>query len=220
MDGTGELFKPLLNQLPDYSCQVISLPQSGVQDYLTLTEYVSSQLPKQEFIIIAESFSGPIAARLAQLKIQNLKAIIFVATFLSSPNKNLLSVARRLPIKLLIKFPLADLFIKKLFLGNKADPSLLNKFKTIVNHVPTEVLKQRMNTMQELKPQTFTSSIPTLYIQADKDRLVSNSRGLEFQKCFESLEFHQVNGPHFILQSQPQECAKAMVIFLNQHKTK
>jgi surfactin synthase thioesterase subunit len=220
MDGTGKLFAPLLNQLHDFQCHVISLPQSGAQDYATLTNHVKSQLPKSNFIIIAESFSGPIAARLSQQNIVDLKGIVFVATFLSSPNKILLSLVKYLPIKSLMKLPLADFFIKMLFLGKQVNQSLLEKFKTIVNQVPTNVLKQRMQTMQNLKFQAFTSSVPSMYIQSNQDRLVTKSKVNEFQKCFVQIEIQNINGPHFILQAHPKNTAGIITTLSMKDRTK
>jgi pimeloyl-ACP methyl ester carboxylesterase len=220
MDGTGKLFDPLLKHLHGFNLQVVNLPQSGEQDYLSLTDYVKNQLPNNDFILIAESFSGPIAAQLAQLNIEKLKGIVFVATFLSSPNPMLLKLARRLPIKLLSQLPLAKYFIKKLFLGKEAGVSLIKKFQSIVNQVPTKVLKLRMQIMQDLEFQLFQSTIPALYIQPSRDRLVDKSKGVEFQQFFELLVLHKIIGPHFILQSHPKECSKIILHFLNQTKTK
>jgi predicted alpha/beta hydrolase family esterase len=71
---------------------------------------VRKRLPEQDFILIAESFSGPITAALAVVGIKNLRGIIFVATFLSPPNMQLIKMARALPIKFLSSLPLAAAF--------------------------------------------------------------------------------------------------------------
>ena len=58
LDGTGDMFAPILSLLTDFDTEVISLPQSGSQDYETLCEHVKLSLPSEDFILIAESFSG------------------------------------------------------------------------------------------------------------------------------------------------------------------
>jgi len=63
MDGTGELFNSVINELPEYECLVIPLPSSGQQDYVSLVEYVKSKLPEEECVLVVESFSGPICQR-------------------------------------------------------------------------------------------------------------------------------------------------------------
>ncbi|MBL4658964.1 MAG: alpha/beta hydrolase [Alcanivoracaceae bacterium] len=215
MDGTGKLFTPLLKHLNEYNCQVITLPQSGAQDYSTLTNYVKNKLPTGDFILIAESFSGSIAAQLAQQNLKNLKGIVFVATFLSSPNKHLLNLAKILPIKFLIKLPTARFFIKKLFLGDQAHNTLINQFIAAVNQVPTKVLKHRMKTMQSLKIHGFTHLLPSIYIQPQSDKLVPNTKVLELQKTFKKIIIKRIEGPHFILQAMPEKCADIITTFIN-----
>ncbi|MEZ5497538.1 MAG: hypothetical protein R3F25_12065 [Gammaproteobacteria bacterium] len=55
--------------------------------YEELTVYVTTQLPEEDYILVAESFSGPIAYQIAKKYSQNLKAAVFIATFLTSPNR-------------------------------------------------------------------------------------------------------------------------------------
>ena len=77
MDGTGELFGPLIQSMPEsVTAEVLSYPQDPSADYETLTEFVLAHLPKDEpFVLVAESFSGPLAV-LVGPKTQGLHAII------------------------------------------------------------------------------------------------------------------------------------------------
>ena len=69
MDGIGELFSPLIPELNSVDYIVIPFPQTGKQDYHTLTAFIREKLPGQVFILLTESFSGPIAVQLAQQNI-------------------------------------------------------------------------------------------------------------------------------------------------------
>ncbi len=101
MDGTGMLFDRLIALLP-LDCQIIVLPKGADQSYTYLTEYCIGRLPREDFVLLAESFSGPIAARIASDRRPNLKAVIFVATFLQPPSPPLLKLARLIsPLTLL-----------------------------------------------------------------------------------------------------------------------
>jgi pimeloyl-[acyl-carrier protein] methyl ester esterase len=66
LDGTGRLFDPLLKELPaDLRAEVISYPTDAILDYAALEQFVEAALPRRDpFIIVAESFSGPLAIRL------------------------------------------------------------------------------------------------------------------------------------------------------------
>ena len=111
MDGTGILFRPFLQELADnisdeIAVQVISYPCDQKLSYGELIDYVRSRLPgEEEVILVAESFSGPIGYALAAEQPNMIRAIIFVATFLSPP-KGLLWMMPPSLMALLMKIPL------------------------------------------------------------------------------------------------------------------
>jgi hypothetical protein len=53
MDGTGELFAPLLKHLSKFDVEIIAYPQVGGQDYQTLIDFVSGKLPNEKYILSA-----------------------------------------------------------------------------------------------------------------------------------------------------------------------
>ncbi len=207
LDGTGNLFSPILSELPAFDYEVISLPETGDQDYRSLTAWVRKRLPQQNFILIAESFSGPIAAALAEDGITNMKGIIFVATFLSVPNKQLIKMARFLPIQFLALLPIATSFHRALFLGRGADKELMNGFQSTVRALPSALIKARLTSILTLPLKLEKCDLPVVYIRATGDRLVSVTKADEFSRYFNNVTFRLVDGPHFILQAKPVECA-------------
>ena len=211
LDGSGELFNSFVSHLPQFDCLIIKLPASGKQDYTSLVEWLHSQLPEDDFLLIAESFSGPIVAMLAEKELQNLKSIIFVATFLSPPNRLLLSIAKRLPLKLLAKMPLSSFFHKRLLLGVNAETNLLNQFKDIISRLPNSLISARIEAIQNLNMKCFISKIPCLYLQASADKLLSESKYREFKQYFVNIALRKVDGPHFILQACPKGCAELVL---------
>jgi len=206
LDGTGELFSPMLPLLvADY--RVISLPLAGGQDYQTLTEYVQGKLPNEDFVLLAESFSGPIAARIAQTPPTSLRGVIFVATFLSPPVAVLLGVAQSLPLTRLSRLPFSAALIRWLMLGSQSSDELLEQFRSIVEHLPAEVVQGRIRAIRELRLPEFYSALPALYIQARRDRLIPEVKWREFASCFGDISWTVLDAPHFILQTRPEECA-------------
>jgi len=210
MDGTGNLFSPLLGELSEFNCEVITLPISGPQDYLTITKFVKGKLPKEDFILVAESFSGPIGVALAKEGVENMKGIIFVATFLSPPHKVLLGFARLLPIKLLSSLPLASILHKMLFLGFSASKELMALFQHTVLSLPSSLIKARLSSMQSLVATSDDIGLPVGYIQATSDRLVRSNKINNFRDTFKNIIIKTINGPHFILQANPIECSVAI----------
>ncbi|WP_339670449.1 alpha/beta hydrolase [Dasania marina] len=207
MDGTGNLFDPLLDALSGFDCEVIALPESGSQDYLSITKYVKEKLPKSDFILVAESFSGPVASRLAKEDIKNMRGIIFVATFLSAPSRLLIPIAKALPLKLLSSLPFAELFHKYLFLGPSASNDLVQLFQSTVRSLTSNLIKARLSSMQSLVCSLEPIELPVAYIQAASDKLVSAHKAIEFSRHFKNIIIKTIDGPHFILQAQPVQCA-------------
>ena len=199
MDGTGRLFSPLLDELSQFDCEIIPLPDQGDQDYASITAHVKGRLPREDFILVAESFSGPVGAALAMEGIENLKGIIFVATFLSPLNEILLRIARYLPFKFLSSLPFANYFYKRLFLGAGANDELLRLFQSIMSAMPPALIRARIKAMFSLKEFSGISDLPVSYIQASADKLVPSGKVREFERYFRNIDVRVVEGPHFIL---------------------
>jgi hypothetical protein len=87
MDGTGDLFEEFVSNLPSWVApQVVSYPLDQKLSYAQLSERVEAVLPSSEpFAILAESFSSPLAVRIAARGPENLKPVILCAGFVATP---------------------------------------------------------------------------------------------------------------------------------------
>ena len=87
MDGTGELFEPLLRALPpSLRAIVVAFPADKPWGYEELLPLVEAAVPDGvEFVILAESFSGPLAFLLAARDPPGLRGVILSASFVRSP---------------------------------------------------------------------------------------------------------------------------------------
>lgn len=207
MNGTGELFAEFLSYY-DGDHLVISLPVSGPQDHATLADVINNQLPTEDYILLAESFSGGIVPELLKLEPTHMKGVIFVASFLSSPRSYLIGVAKLLPIKALSSLPLSNIAHRLLFLGQEATKPLLSKFVNVIKSTPKQVLSSRLEVMKMQQLPQITFDIPAIYVQALSDRLIPSQKSREFSKVFTNIKYIEIEGPHFILQAQPKESAR------------
>ncbi len=214
LDGTGEMFSQILGAFAGYETQIISLPKSGAQDYNSLTSYVSERLPDEDCILIAESFSGPIAADLGSRGHSKIKGVVFVATFLSPPQKFLLAISKAMPLKLMARLPFATEAHRFLFLGKNANDELVKLFQQTISDLDTSLIRNRIGSIEALDLNICESEIPALYLQATNDKLVPESNSLEFRKFFIRLNIRQIEGPHFLLQTNPQDCADEIAKFI------
>ena len=88
LNGTAGLFEPLLSVATDeYELIVISYPTDVMKSYEELTADVLQKIShiNGRFILIGESFSGPIAILLSAQNISGHMGTILVATFASAP---------------------------------------------------------------------------------------------------------------------------------------
>jgi len=208
MDGTGLLFKPLLQFLDGLETEVISLPNKGPQDYGSLSSEIAKRINQKEYVLLAESFSGGIAEALLQDETQNIRHVIFVASFLSSPSRFLARLASLLPIRRLVSIPLiSSFFLRFLLLGRGASTESVMLFREALYQVEPKILRTRLRHIASITNTGNSFKNEATYIRPTKDLLVNN-RESEFRKMFPKLEIIEIEGPHFILQSQPELCAK------------
>jgi len=108
LDGTGKLFEPFIAMFSSkYTVQAIAYPEDMHDDYDMYIAFVKTQLPREEeYVLIAESFSGYIAYKIAVDKPKNLKQVVFVATFLTNPRPFLSVFVPIVPLKWLLSLPL------------------------------------------------------------------------------------------------------------------
>lgn len=86
MDGTGKLFAPFVKALEDtFPTRVIAYPASGAKSYEEVTAWVRERLPRGDFILVGESFAGPMAAGIAAERPEGLVALILCSTFIRNP---------------------------------------------------------------------------------------------------------------------------------------
>ncbi len=214
MDGTGILFRPFIQELTqhisedifkDINVQAISYPCDQKLSYGELIDYVRSRLPgEEEVILVAESFSGPIGYALAAEQPNMIRAVIFVATFLSPP-KGLLRMMPPPLIALLMKIPLPVFLLSRLIF-ERGSSNTSNKtialFKTALKKIQRPVLAARMREMTGLRTEQQILDIPCAYIRAGNDLLISRSHAEEFRRIAPQLEVTEIPGPHFLMQAR------------------
>src|SRR4051794_17198322 len=104
MDGTGEFFAEFIAALPPgVEPMVVKYPPDRAMNYAELEELVRASLPvERPFVLLAESFSGPVAVAIAASKPAGLRGLVLVCSFVRSPlpvPRALQSVTSGFPLK-------------------------------------------------------------------------------------------------------------------------
>jgi pimeloyl-ACP methyl ester carboxylesterase len=88
MDGTGDLFEPFIAALGgEFTVKVVRYPTMKPLDYSELESLARAALLAVEgpFVLLGESFSGPIAVSLAASASPQLKGLVLCCTFVRNP---------------------------------------------------------------------------------------------------------------------------------------
>jgi len=216
LDGTGMIFEPLLTHLPaEIDAQVVRYPADRTMSFQEHVDFARKRLPrKKPFVLLAESFSGPVGLQLLAEPPSNLIGVVFVATFAHHPSPFLLDAGRLLPQGLLLKLFSTTLFSRFFCLGG-ASKDAVNIFHEALASVKLKVLSQRLQIIAELPPPPQTTfAKPCLYLQASNDRLVPSRALAPLQKHLPQLQVEQLSGPHIILLAQPEAGARLISNFI------
>ena len=87
LDGTGELFLDFLAALPElWTATIVTYPTDRFLRYSDLRPYVGAAVPQLEpFVLVAESFSTPLAVWYAATAPPNLTAVVICTGFVGNP---------------------------------------------------------------------------------------------------------------------------------------
>lgn len=211
MNGSSALFTLLLDALGDIDCQPLTLPERGPQDYHSLSEALSTQLGTTPFVLLGESFSGPIAYRLALRQPTGLRGMVFAASFLSCPNPAL-ALLKHLPMPQALATQ--PWLLHALCLGKAADEDILQRVQREIRRLDQTLLRARLATLAALQAPAQALGLPCLHLWPQQDRLVTSNAAERLAQACSDLRQVRLDGPHFILQTRPQACANAIAEFI------
>ena len=205
MDGTGLLFSEFIDALgPEVESIVVSYPTDQPQSYSDLETIARSFLPvNKPFVLLGESFSGPIAISIAASCPQGLVGLILCCSFARNPLPWLggfRSVLQLLPIKLV---PIR--LLGTLLLGRFSTAKLQCALRHALALVSLEVLRTRTLAVfsVDVSAQLSQIRIPVLYLRALEDRLVPRASYNAIARLLHGIRLIELEGPHFLLQALP-----------------
>lgn len=216
-DGTGALFAPLIEAFGrTYDFKVVRY-----SDERTLAECVNtaaSFMPDEPAVLIAESFSGPLALSLMSRFPDRVHCAVLCATFSSTPHPLLLQIASRLPAALLSASPLRETAVRMFCLNGIRDHKLLEQVTRVVKDMTPAHINRRFRILRDVDLGFDLANIrvPTLYLRASRDRLIDDALGNEVVGQLPNAILREVDGPHLLFQTKPAECAVLIREFVEQ----
>ena len=210
LDGTGDLFAPFLAAAPQGLHPVVVDYPTGEGSVAVLKQRVLERLV-HNCVVIAESFSGPIAVHIASDP--RVRALVLCNSFISSPVSPAL---RHLVLAPMFGLPLPGLIIRRLLLGPNVDPSLIDLARSAIRRVPMTVMAQRLRQTLQSDGREAARSLarPILYLRGINDNLLSECSWRDLHATRPDAQIVRIGGPHLLLQASPRECWQAILHFI------
>jgi pimeloyl-ACP methyl ester carboxylesterase len=215
LEGTGLLFKWFVESAPEgCDCESVAYPTHTRLSYQECTDLVlEKSLPDGPFVIVAESFSGPVAILAAARKPEGLAAIVLCNTFAKAPAWN---GYRLLPWPLLFRVGVPWLTVALHLTGFRHASRFIRDIRDANSRVAPEIRAHRLRSVLsvDVRPELAGLSLPILYLRGTHDRLISRRSLDRVVAANPGTEVARIPGPHLLLQVAPADCWQAIGEFL------
>jgi pimeloyl-[acyl-carrier protein] methyl ester esterase len=216
MDGTGILFRPLIEALPPgIEAWVVRYPGDRPQSYEELLPLVLSSLPESgDYILLGESFSGPLALRAACVRPKGLRGVVLSASFIRNPMRYVPSWLRFLARGFL--FSVWPVSVRVRGLTGKGGGNGIRKLcfeaagevtDSVLAFRAREILK--VNSEKELR----ACPVPILYLKGEYDIVVREHNCDAIASIRPDMRIATFKTSHLLLQEAPSEAAGEIEMF-------
>jgi pimeloyl-[acyl-carrier protein] methyl ester esterase len=212
MDGTEELRADFVAKL-GMPARIVGYPKDRPLDYGQLEDIARQALPDNKFVLVAESFSGPIGIRLAAEKPPSLRGLVLVGSFARTPSR-----LPRIVLRLAATLPLSRVpgsLAASLLMGDDLTPPSQRRIVEAMRSVAPAVWRARLRAVltADASDALKNISVPMLYIRAAQDKIISPRITHELQHIVPQMQITDIDGPHFLLMARPDDVARRIELF-------
>lgn len=218
MDGTGEFLASFAATAPA-GLQPMVVPLGVGADYAEIEAAVRKLLPSEgRFLMVAESFSGPVAVRIAASEPDRVALLVLSNTFVSAPRSRLYGL---FPWSLIFRLPPPQFAIRLLLLGRFSTKAKLQAVRRVASRISPEVMARRVRAALRVNdlPLLKLVSVPLLYLRGTEDRLVLDRSADEIIRGVPGAVRKDFTAPHVLLQSVPEQAWAAIRESLSRSET-
>ena len=211
--GTGELFGPLVSALDgNVSPQLISYPENLGPSLDAYVDFLAGQIDHEKpYLLLGESFSGPVALSLLARGAESCKGLLLIATFISNPA----------PFPTLLATTLLSPFlgirpprwaICRYLVGRNGPSDLVDCLCKIASTLKRRIVLERFQILRQLRLRDYDPWCPCHYMRAEGDELVSSAKSDELVAHVAGCTVSSVPGAHLIAQHSPEVVAAQIAI--------
>lgn len=212
MDGSGRLYDAFAAALgQDFPLTALRYPATEPASYRELEALVRAQLPANEpYLMLAESFSGPIGISIAASPPLGLCGLVLCCTFAKNPQPALAALvplvdflpARAIPYGLLARA----------LMGRYETAALKKLLTEVLREVSSPTLRARLKEVLACNALHALAAlrVPALYLRATHDSLVGAGALASMVAVLPTMRVANIEAPHFLLQTMPMEATEAV----------
>jgi pimeloyl-[acyl-carrier protein] methyl ester esterase len=216
LDGTGKLFSEFVRVIgSEVDTQIVAYPKDEPLGYEELEVRVRAALPgNRPFTLLGESFSGPIAIRIAANPPAGLVGVILCGTFAKNPYPLLgwaQPLAASFPVKSLpqwVRVPLMWGSLKPERAPDRLTRAMAEISETVIRHRIAALLA--VDDSEALA----RIALPILVLTASRDLVIPHAATRWIMETAQNACLIVIDGPHLLLQTCPEECAAAVMHFV------
>ena len=193
----------------------VRYPVTGDPDYDALLNWLEAEHPAVgPTIVMAESFSSPLAVRYAARHPDAVRALVVCAGFLRAPANGMALALATLLIGM--RPPLWA--VRRYLVGADAPAELIDAVRCAIAQTPARVLRARLRAISpvDCRPALAACRTPLLLLSASADRLRdARSTRDETLRARPDVQVQVIDGPHLLAQRCPGEVWSVTERFLN-----
>lgn len=217
MHGTADMMAPLALLLgTEREVRVIAYPMDVPLGYDALVQYVTERLPPGRFVILGESFSGPVAIEIAAREAARTAGLILAVSFAINPLPRFLRhFVRFVPIH-----PVFSPFVNAMMLGKSArtHPEIAQALRATLTEVSAATIRLRMTEALTVdkRQQLASTTCPLLYLAGNQDRLIRRHCLSVIRAVRPDAWVRQFDAPHMLLETHSAAAAAVITQFCDQ----
>jgi pimeloyl-[acyl-carrier protein] methyl ester esterase len=217
MDGTGELLSDFVAELaPEITAETVIYPADRALGYDALSRIAEDALPEHgKCLLLAESFSGPVALRLAQARPDRLLGVVLAASFAKAPRTPWLPIASASLGRIASHLPARQIpraLLAFFMMGRWATRGYRNRLDKALHAVDPQVIRRRILDATRVDALALLRdlSVPLLYLRATHDRMISDASWKTVKATLPRTALAEIEGPHCLFLTRPDVCAQAI----------
>jgi pimeloyl-[acyl-carrier protein] methyl ester esterase len=213
MHGTPQLLDEFQAAAPpDAHVEIAALP-THLSEFSELASHFEKTLPlTSDSILIAESFSGPLAIILAERS--GAAALILCNTFAKAPY---FSAFRFLPLALIARIPPPSFLVRYFVIGGRAPNTTVDQVKRVVDSVPADVFAKRARSALKVDVTRELARCRSriLCLHGTRDHTIRKwSLDAIVRAATMPVTVVDIDAPHLLLKTSPREAWGAIEAFL------